>query len=566
MLWDIMHIVNWLTYVGRKVLLGRPLKEGLAPLIAIVSVVLSSDLRSEEWVTGKLPGCASAFQRPSTFRVSEDADWKSSAAGRLGGKVDSLSDGLMRVTIHGVPSQSKDVFDRFWNDFSNLKGVSSTYTVRRHDWFVVSGVRDGTEFYTKAWYLQGGVFFFSAKYPRSQTNIYSSVLVRMLKGFTPSFVPASTNRGSSATVAAVNSDDWMKKKAFLDARKSDSGVINHEPRNRPSLTNLSATRDVPIRPKNYAPHHPTLSLASDHSGFLLFANDNWVVRGKVVGRSEEHSPSDRTELIFFDSKNLTVRKVVTVGYVVVEVGLIPNNGTSVFYIVGHYHDRVNPAYTGSQKLASVIYLLNIATGVNEMVWSEGLENSSRFFTKSSGNRLSIVVSEKGCRPVDMAAVKRVGDVLVRLEICKQFEREVAKLGSVVHSGDEADINDILYSRHRDVLKEDCFGGRFLNSLRVLSPQVFSQTSHYATFGSVSSFPKLVQASSSGALISYDFTNFRKSMRFTTTAGCLFPAIFKNGDFAAVSDGNIFIFGENEKSVVPLPDSDRKAAASDLACQ
>jgi hypothetical protein len=75
--------------------------------------------------------------------------------------------------------------DSMWQDELKELGASITYKTKGKGWYVVSGVKDGTEFYHKT-YVQGdNVASFHITYPHAKAKQYDPIVEKIAKSFVP---------------------------------------------------------------------------------------------------------------------------------------------------------------------------------------------------------------------------------------------------------------------------------------------------------------------------------------------------------------------------------------------
>ena len=84
--------------------------------------------------------------------------------------------------------------DSMWQEELKLGG-NITYKKKDKDWYVVSGVNDGTEFYHKT-HVQGGNFAsFHITYPHFKSKQYDPIVEKIAKSFVP-FLKGDYDRAS----------------------------------------------------------------------------------------------------------------------------------------------------------------------------------------------------------------------------------------------------------------------------------------------------------------------------------------------------------------------------------
>jgi hypothetical protein len=78
-----------------------------------------------------------------------------------------------------------ETLDSMWQDELKVLGDNITYKKKDKDWYVVSGAKDGTEFYHKT-YVQGGNYAsFHITYPHAKAKQYDPIVEKIAKSFVP---------------------------------------------------------------------------------------------------------------------------------------------------------------------------------------------------------------------------------------------------------------------------------------------------------------------------------------------------------------------------------------------
>lgn len=75
--------------------------------------------------------------------------------------------------------------DSMWNDELKELGSTVTYKKKGENWFVISGVKDGTEFYHKTYVQEGNFASFHITYPHAKAKQYDPVVEKIAKTFVP---------------------------------------------------------------------------------------------------------------------------------------------------------------------------------------------------------------------------------------------------------------------------------------------------------------------------------------------------------------------------------------------
>lgn len=92
---------------------------------------------------------------------------------------DSLSVSAQAHFLH------ENTLSTMWNDALKAYGKSVTYKVKRNNWFVVSGVDNGTEYYHKLFVKGKNWVSFTITYPHSQRQKFDPIVGQIAKRFIP---------------------------------------------------------------------------------------------------------------------------------------------------------------------------------------------------------------------------------------------------------------------------------------------------------------------------------------------------------------------------------------------
>lgn len=75
--------------------------------------------------------------------------------------------------------------ESMWKDELKELGDTVTYKRKTDAWFVVSGVKEGTEYYHKTYVQKGSFASFQITYPHAKAKQYDAWVERIAKGFVP---------------------------------------------------------------------------------------------------------------------------------------------------------------------------------------------------------------------------------------------------------------------------------------------------------------------------------------------------------------------------------------------
>jgi hypothetical protein len=81
--------------------------------------------------------------------------------------------------------QEGDTLEKLWAEEVKQLGKAVTYKKKGDSWYVVSGVKDGTEFYHKTYVKDGNFASFQITYPHAKAKQYDPWVEKIAKGFVP---------------------------------------------------------------------------------------------------------------------------------------------------------------------------------------------------------------------------------------------------------------------------------------------------------------------------------------------------------------------------------------------
>jgi len=114
-------------------------------------------------------------------------------------------DGELEIVAYGQFLVNQP-FDALWQDALEKYGDALSYQVKKADWFVVSGVVDGREFYKKVYRLEGNIATLHLEYPHARNHIYDRVVKQVAKDFVP-FLKGDYDRAPAQAEGNVSLKD-----------------------------------------------------------------------------------------------------------------------------------------------------------------------------------------------------------------------------------------------------------------------------------------------------------------------------------------------------------------------
>jgi hypothetical protein len=89
--------------------------------------------------------------------------------------------------------QEGDTLEKLWDEEVKQLGKAVTYKKKGDAWYVVSGVKEGTEFYHKTFVKDGNFAAFQITYPHAKAKQYDPWVERIAKEFV-AFLPGDYDR------------------------------------------------------------------------------------------------------------------------------------------------------------------------------------------------------------------------------------------------------------------------------------------------------------------------------------------------------------------------------------
>jgi len=120
------------------------------------------------------------------FKFSHPA---SLVAGRVptngGGLTFSTPDKEFEISAWGYFMVDDDTLEKRWADDLKELGPFTTYQRKAADWYVISGVKNGAEFYHKVFSKNGNGVFLNIDYPHAKAAQYDPWVEKIARSFVP---------------------------------------------------------------------------------------------------------------------------------------------------------------------------------------------------------------------------------------------------------------------------------------------------------------------------------------------------------------------------------------------
>jgi hypothetical protein len=110
------------------------------------------------------------------------------------GRVFATEDNEFKITAWGhLLVMDYDPIDKSWAKELSELGPFATYKRKAAQWYVISGLKDGVEFYRKSFFHKDNGVVLVIEYPHARRQLYDPWVVKIEKSFVP-FLAGDFNR------------------------------------------------------------------------------------------------------------------------------------------------------------------------------------------------------------------------------------------------------------------------------------------------------------------------------------------------------------------------------------
>jgi hypothetical protein len=102
-----------------------------------------------------------------------------------GGLTFSTRDKEFEIAAWGQFMAEGETPEKYWADELTGTGASATYQRKGANWYVISGVDKGVEYYHKAFFQNGNVVYLDIDYPHAKNKQYDPWVEKIEKSFVP---------------------------------------------------------------------------------------------------------------------------------------------------------------------------------------------------------------------------------------------------------------------------------------------------------------------------------------------------------------------------------------------
>jgi hypothetical protein len=294
---------------------------------------------------------------------------------------------------------------------------------------------------------------------------------------------------------------------------------------------------------------PTLNLATDSAGAVLFADSEWVVRSvELDGSWDDVYSYSKTELSFYDTKTCRLAALVSVPNRVFEVGRIGESSRGQFYV-----GTITPAKYLYDDYPLAITFVDVET---ESI--ERIPVVSDDYWLALRHELGIEASAGSLRlTVDKGTLSQYVRTQPKKEVFKGIRI------SFVERSQSSDGMDHWVDHESGGKKHQKLVSRERSGLAQLGPRparIASASSSRGQFAIGS--PRgaglgmlLVRATEEGKLTRFDLGTLGRSSETVSPRGVFAPFVLDDGVIACVADGGIQLIGGGARRTVEIPGGD-----------
>jgi len=298
--------------------------------------------------------------------------------------------------------------------------------------------------------------------------------------------------------------------------------------------------------------NPTITLASDSAGLVVFADAQHLVRSAEF-RGTVEAGSIRTELSFYDARTTKLVCVVSLPNRVFRVGRV-NGGRDDRFFIG----TVTAAKYRYDDYPMAVALLDLQRRKLERVplvaddyW---LALNNNVELTSAGNILSVVVQPR------LSSKYMKGQALLsEFNDIKLLIQEASRAAGAPYH------HEINLSEHSAYLKKDPSGLFYFGTTPFQSqdPSVTRGMFAVNSIGLNAGPFQVLRAEGNGNVTRYDLSFLRSENFNTGESGAYNPYLFDDGTFACLSDGVLHLFRGWQRQQIQLPETIRQTGESML---
>ena len=294
---------------------------------------------------------------------------------------------------------------------------------------------------------------------------------------------------------------------------------------------------------------PTLSLASDSTGLILYADSKWVVRAvELEGTVSAGSTNLKTELSFYNSRTGKLVAIFSMPNRVFQVGTISSSGGNLFFV-----GTLTPSKYRFDDVPMAVTLLDLDKRVLERVPVVADD-----YWLALNNSLEINPSSQG---ITIRVHPGLAQQYVKAQPKSQHFKpiKISFLENIPRTGDP-DYFDQSIKKHISAITNDQAGLSYLGQTPTFARHADWGKGHFSFLTTPVSpmAPKIIATDGSGRLNLFDLNKLMTDPVNLGVNGAYLPHFFKDGSFSCISGSNLVFFEGNRQKTVPIPDSDLSA--------
>jgi hypothetical protein len=291
---------------------------------------------------------------------------------------------------------------------------------------------------------------------------------------------------------------------------------------------------------------PTLNLATDSAGVVLFADSEWVVRSvELEGTWDDVYSYSKTELSFYDTKTCRLAALVSVPNRVFEVGRIGESSGGQFYV-----GTITPAKYLYDDYPLAITLVDVGRKSIERI-----PVIPDDYWLALGHELGIQASAGSLRlTVDKGTLPQYVRTQPEKEVFKGIRISFIERSRSSDGMDDWVDHESGGEKHRELVSQERSG---LAQLGPRPARIAAASSSRGQFAIGS--PRgtglgimLVRATEEGRLTRFDLGTLGRSSESVSPRGVFAPFVLDDGVIACVADGGIQLIGGGAKRTVEIP--------------
>jgi hypothetical protein len=301
------------------------------------------------------------------------------------------------------------------------------------------------------------------------------------------------------------------------------------------------------------PIEPTLDLATDSTGMIVFADSEFVVRAmQLQGSWIEGSSHEKTELSFYNAKTCRLVSIISVPNRVFTVGKLGRLDEDRFYI-----GTITPSKYRYDDCPLAITLAELSSRSIEAI---PLVAEDYWFALGHGVKVE-AIADSGSEEIRITVERGTGPKYEKFQPQKKaFLKTRIRITeglSVSKEGERWADRTSDEQRHRRLAagKESGLGDLGVHPLRSGS----SRNSDRFAFGSsdaIGSGLVVARAAGNGKLIRFDLGKLKRTMELSSPGAVSLPFVLPNGSVACVADGELHLIGNEARRVVKFPGNEK----------